>query len=157
MIPPQRLRTSLIGAAILAATLLHAACGGTTNEPTPGSAPSDASGTPTATPALFGSPPTTTTTATPTPGETTVPASPAATADPPDFATFYADNCAVCHGANRDGVGRAPALTPDELTHEVAEYLEETDDRTHRSIWTRTELDEAAREALFEYLATTPP
>lgn len=72
-----------------------------------------------------------------------------------DYAAYYAENCASCHGQNRGGVGRTPALTPDALTDDIAEYLDETDDRTHASIWSRTEFSDDQRHALIEYLATT--
>jgi len=74
-----------------------------------------------------------------------------------DFAAFYADNCAVCHAADRSGVGRAVPLTPRDLTEDVDDYLAATEERTHNPIWTRTGLVDTERRSLIEYLASVPP
>lgn len=127
-----------------AAALVVTACGGndqpanTTTSPTaqpPGTSSVSASATGTATSA---------------PSSTSTPAL-------LDQASYYAENCAVCHGNNRDGVGRAPALTPDALTDSIEDYLDETDNRTHRAIWSQTTLSEEDRRTLLEYLANTSP
>jgi mono/diheme cytochrome c family protein len=70
-----------------------------------------------------------------------------------DFTAYYEANCAVCHGSERTGVGRAPALTPEALDDDIEAYLDETDDRTHTNIWVQTGMDEDGRMALFEFLA----
>lgn len=74
-----------------------------------------------------------------------------------DFAAYYTDNCAVCHGGNRAGVGRTPALTPTALTDSLDHYLAATSDRTHSAIWSRTALADDERQALLTYLATVAP
>jgi mono/diheme cytochrome c family protein len=140
-----RARLLLTAFAIAAAALLAAGCSGGSDPDT--ASPAAATGA--ATEVATGSP-------SPGSASVTTEATPATT-EAPDFASFYAENCATCHGDNRDGIGRAPALTPESLTDEVSDYVERTDDRTHNSIWTRTELDEDGRTALLEYLASTAP
>lgn len=134
-----RMRATLAAAAIVVAALL-VACG----ESGAGREPS--AGTPVTT-----EPPSSTATiaADQRPGQTP-------TGQPDlevDYATYYADHCAVCHGSDRGGVGRAPELTPAALTDDIADYLDETDDRTHRTIWADTNISDAERRALLEYLA----
>lgn len=125
----------LFGALSLVVLAFAAACGGETSDPTA--------------------------TRTPSGDASPIAASPAPGTRPPlsatDFVRFYAENCAVCHGADRDGVGRTPALTADALTDDIEDYLDETDDRTHRSIWERTALTQDDRVALLEYLASSSP
>ncbi len=72
-----------------------------------------------------------------------------------DFAAYYADNCASCHGSDRTGTAKYPALTPEALDASIDYYLDAMDDRTHVSIWSQTDFTEEQRAALMGYLSST--